>query len=110
MTALAALASALVRGESVSIMTGFKDFLITNVPREIGRSIERKFDVRVHRVPVKFKSTYGRTGEYFRYTLIPTSENRPGIKRMREYIKEQVESTNPKTDKQARLLKQATLL
>jgi hypothetical protein len=90
MTATSALAYALLKGETVSIMTAFKRFGITNAPREIGRAIERKFDVEVHRVPVKFKSTYGHTGEYYRYTLLRTSKNRKGMTAMKKYVQEQM--------------------
>ena len=91
MTATAHLALSLLNGETVSIMTGFKKFLITNIPREVGRSIERKFGVRLQRVPVKFVSTYGHSGQYFRYTLLAIRENKDGIKRMKAYVKSEIE-------------------
>lgn len=90
MTQLAAIAHSFLKGESNSIMTAFRKFNCTNLPREVGRSIERKFGVEVHRVPVKFKSTYGHTGEYVRYTLLPISKNKKGIKAMRKYVAEQM--------------------
>ena len=43
----AAICKALLEGETISILTGFKDFGCTNIPREIGRSVERAFGVVV---------------------------------------------------------------
>lgn len=92
MTQLAAIAHSFLKGETNSIMTAFKKFNCTNLPREVGRGIERRFGVEITRVPVKFKSTYGHTGEYYRYTLIPTSKNKKGMAAMRKYIQEQMKS------------------
>ena len=90
MTQLSAICHSFLKGESNSIMTAFRKFNCTNLPREVGRGIERRFGVKIHRVPVKFKSTYGHVGEFFRYTLIPTSSNKPGMKKMRKYVEEQM--------------------
>lgn len=89
MTQVAAICHSFLNGETNSIMTAFQRFGCTNLPREVGRSVERKFGVEIHRVPIKFKSRYGHKGEYFRYTLIKTSKNKNGIKKMRDYVKEQ---------------------
>lgn len=89
MTQVCFIALSYLKGESNSIMTAFQKFACTNLPRENGRSIERKFGVELTRVPVRFKSKYGRMGEYYRYTLLPTSKNKPGIKKMKQYVNEQ---------------------
>lgn len=110
MTQLSAICASFLKGESNSIMTAFKKFHCTNLPREVGRSIERRFCVDVHRVPVKFTSTYGHKGEYYRYTLLKTPKNKPGIKKMAEYVLKQLE--NPKTMAERHLrhqIKQLTL-
>ena len=88
MNQTAALAMALLKGEVVSIKTAFGQFGISNAPREIGRSIERKFEVEVSKSPKKFKSKYGRSGVYFEYRLNKTEYNRPGIERMKQYVQE----------------------
>jgi hypothetical protein len=41
MTQRAALCQALLNGEKLSIMDGFKKFGITNLPREISRGVEK---------------------------------------------------------------------
>lgn len=102
MTQTAAIAYSFLAGESNSIMTAFKKFYCTNLPREVGRSIERKFGVKIHRVAVKFTSTYGRVGEYYRYTLLKTSENFDGIKRMTQYVIKEI--GNPKTDQEQKMI------
>ena len=86
MTQISAIAYSYLIGESNSIMTAFKKFNCTNLPRENGRSIVRKFGVKLQKVPVKFTSTYGHKGEYFRYTLLKTRENLPGMRKMATYI------------------------
>lgn len=92
MTQLAALCHSFLVGETNSVMTAFKKFGCTNLSREVGRGIERRFDVEVHRTPVKFKSRYGHTGEYYRYTLLRTSKNKKGIEAMKKYVSEQLKS------------------
>lgn len=87
MNQTAAIAAALLRGEVISIMTAFKMFGCTNAPREIGRSIERKFGVQVSKTPTNFKSKYGKEGVYFRYRLNRTDYNKEGIQKMLEYVK-----------------------
>ncbi|MEO6305947.1 MAG: hypothetical protein ABIP51_22565 [Bacteroidia bacterium] len=88
MTAICALCKSLLKGEVQSIMTGFKWFGISNVPREIGRGIERKFGVKVSRTSKDFTSRYGQSGNYFEYRLNFTEYNREGIERMRKYVEE----------------------
>ena len=87
MTQKAAIAYALLKGEVISIKTAFDQFGCSNAPREIGRSIERSFGVKVSRTSVKFKSRYGKAGVYFQYRLNHTDYNKPGIEKMKEYIK-----------------------
>lgn len=89
MTQQAAIAYSLLKGETISIMTGFKEFGCTNIPREIGRGIERKFGVMVERQPVKFVSRYGHTGEYYKYKLNKRL-NEDGLKKMAKYIADQI--------------------
>lgn len=112
MTQIAALATALLKGEVVSIKTAFDMFGCSNAPREIGRSIERKFGVTVSRTPTKFTSRYGKSGVYYKYRLNRTEYNAEGIKKMIEYVQSQ-STTNPKTMKEMQAnqtLKQLSLL
>ena len=105
MNQTAAIACALLNGEVISIKTAFDQFGCSNAPREIGRSIERKFGIKVSKTPTYFKSRYGRSGVYFRYRLNRTEYNAPGIEKMKEYfLQHKIE--NPKTDKEAKLNKQ----
>ena len=89
MTQTAMIAAALLDGHVISIKTAFNQFGCTNAPREIGRSIERKFGVEVSKTPTKFKSRYGKVGVYFQYRLNKTNYNREGIQKMKDYIKSQ---------------------
>ena len=92
MTQTAAIAKALLDGEKLSIMDGFKKFQCSNIPREVSRSIETKFRVVLDREPVKFTSKYGRKGEYYRYSLPGSKKNKEGIKAMKEYVKSQIDN------------------
>lgn len=88
MTQIAAIAKALLDGEVLSIMNGFKKFSCTNIPREISRAIEKKFGVEVSRVQKDFVSEYGEPGFYFQYRLNKTEFNAAGIEKMKAYVKE----------------------
>jgi len=108
MTQVCAIAFSYLKGESNSIMTAFQKFYCTNLPRENGRSIERKFGIKLQKVVVNFKSTYGRPGQYFRYTLLKTRENKEGRQRMIEYCKKQL--SNPKTQLELKASRQLSIL
>lgn len=93
MTQTAAIVKSLLNGDVLSIMNGFHLFSCTNLPREISRSVEKKFGVEVSRERIDFKSKYGHAGIYFRYRLNRTDYNKPGIEKMEAYLKSQ--STTP---------------
>lgn len=88
MTQLASICEALIKGEALSIMNGFENFGCTNLPREIGRGVERKFGAVVTRQQVFFVSRYKHCGIYYRYTLDKKNPiNKEAIKKMKDYIK-----------------------
>lgn len=89
MTQLAAIASALLKGEVLTIMNGYTKFACTNLPRELSRGIETKFNVVISRDKVNFTSQYGQPGFYYRYRLNRTDMNLPGIEAMTLYVREQ---------------------
>lgn len=86
MTQTAAICSALLKGDVLSIMDGFRKFSCTNLPRELSRSVEQKFGVEISKTPTKFTSQYGQKGQYYRYRLNHTDYNKEGIEKMREYV------------------------
>ena len=86
------LAKSLLKGEVISIITGFQRFFITNVPREVSRSIEQKFGVKCDKKQINFKNKDGESGYYFEYRLLNTDENKPGIEKMENYIRETEQS------------------
>lgn len=88
----AAICKSLLKGEVLSIMNGFKWFGVTNTPREIGRSVERAFNVRVSRVSKEFTSRYGQPGNYTEYRLNRVPDNAEGILLMEAYVREQEQS------------------
>jgi len=85
---IAYISQALIRGEVLTIMDGFKRFNCTNLPRELSRSVERKFGVEISRERVEFTTDCDMPGFFFRYRLNATAYNEPGIKKMRDYINE----------------------
>lgn len=103
MTAKAALAKALLKGEILNVRNCFQLIGLTNCAREISRMIEKDFDVEVSRTPQKGVSRYGNPCTWVNYRLNKTEYNLPGIALMIAYVKEQ--EGQPKTDKQAKELK-----
>lgn len=110
MTSKAALCASLLKGDVLNIKNGFDLLGITNVPREIGRSVERAFGVTVSRTPMDGKSRYGQPCVWVNYRLNRTPMNAEGIKKMIEYVKEQLSNENPKTEKERTIQKQLSLL
>jgi tRNA U38,U39,U40 pseudouridine synthase TruA len=89
MNATAAISKAFLDGRVLSIKTAFRDFGITNLPREVSRLIEKKFDVQITRVPRNGKTRYGVHARWFEYRLPKTEYNKSGIEKMRQYVIEQ---------------------
>lgn len=89
MTQLACILEDLLEGQVLSIMTAFRQYACTNLPREISRGVQKKFGVMVSKTPVKFTSTYGHTGIYYQYRLNNTPYNTDGIKKIKKYLKSQ---------------------
>ena len=83
-----AIVKSLLRGEVLSIMNGFHWFSCTNIPREIGRSVERPFGVTVSRINKDAISKYGQPCNYFEYRLNRTPMNAEGILKMEAYVSE----------------------
>lgn len=112
MTQTAAIAKALLEGKTLSIMNGFQLFSCTNIPREISRSIEKKFGVEISRDNVEFVSKYGHPGVYCRYRLNRTEHNVNGIIKMERYVEEhgggQETTQTRKTKKETASQKTAT--
>jgi hypothetical protein len=84
----AAICKSLLKGEVLSIMNGFKWFGCTNIPREIGRSVERPFGVIVSRVSKDGNSRYGQPVHYTEYRLNNTENNKEGRQKMIAYVSE----------------------
>lgn len=89
MTQKAAICKSLLKGEVLSVMTAFKWFGCTNLAREVGRSVEREFMVKVSRVRVEFTSRYGQPGFYYEFRLNRTPMNAEGILLMEKYVSEE---------------------
>lgn len=88
MTQIASICQALLDGKILSIMNGFENFGCTNIPREIGRSVEKKFGAVVSRKEVFFRSRYNHVGIYYQYSLNKKDpRNKKAIVKMKDYIK-----------------------
>lgn len=96
MTAKAAICKALLLGRVLNIKNGFTWFGVTNIPREIGRGVERAFNVKCERTNQTGTTRYLQPCEWIDYKLYPTQENLPGIKLMVAYILK--EEGDPKTE------------
>jgi hypothetical protein len=93
MTAKAALIYHLLKGDVLTIGSAFKIIGITNLPREIGREIERiserGFGVMVSKARQEGQNRYGSQCTWFHYRLNRTDYNAPGIEKMKKYLREQ---------------------
>lgn len=88
MTQIAAISTALLKGETLTIKTAFLKFGVSNLPREIGRSIERKFGVYISKTRMQGRTRYGTPCTWFQYRLNPLiKNNKNGIKKMKQYVK-----------------------
>lgn len=99
-TQKAALCSALLDGDVLTIMEAFTRFGITNLPREIGRSVERAFGVTINKHRTTHTNMFGEEGHHFVYRLTCDKEcmyfvskekrsaHRKGLKLMRKYVDE----------------------
>jgi len=104
MNATTALAQAFLEGKVLSIKTAFRDFGITNLPRECGRLIERKFNVQLARVRKEGKTRYGIRCTWLEYRLPSTPYNAEGRIKMIEYIEKNNPKSDPKTELQTNKL------
>jgi hypothetical protein len=90
MNATAAIADSLLHKNTLSIRDAFVFFGVTNLPREIGRSIERKFGVKVKRTHRSGKTRYRQPCSWMEYSLpLYAKKNQKGIRKMRAYVKAQ---------------------
>lgn len=108
MNAITALGLSFLRGDVITIKTAFRDFGISNLPREVGRAIERKFGVEITKVKKTGKSRYGVPCWYYQYRLPQTPYNEDGRSKLIEYCEKNKPKappppTGPKT-KQLNLL------
>jgi hypothetical protein len=86
MNATTALAMAFLDGKVLTIKTAFRDFGITNLPRECGRLIERKFNVQLVKVRKTGVTRYNIPCSWFEYRLPTTDYNKEGRAKMEEYV------------------------
>ena len=107
MTAKAALCKALLDGRVLNVKNCFETIGLTNCSREISRMVEQPFGVVVSRTNMEGKSKYGQAVNWVNYRLNVTDYNKSGIEKMREYVRQEFQSYNPKTTNQ---LKQIALL
>jgi len=76
----------LLNGETITTLEAAQKYDCTNLPKEIHRSVEKYFGVRVARDKVQFMQSYGVPGSLTRYRLNRSSYNKPGIEKMKKYI------------------------
>jgi hypothetical protein len=111
MNATTALSIAFLQGRVLTIKTAFQEFGVSNLPREVGRSIERKFGVQLSRVKKTGKSKYGVECWWNEYRLPNTLYNRQGREKMLEYVQKNTPPvTSPKTEKELSIAKQVKQL
>jgi hypothetical protein len=105
-TQKAALCAALLNGDWLTTMKAFTQFGITNLPREIGRSVEGCFGVVVSRFKTCHTNMFGEEGFHNTYYLYgdkqslrlnnkaSRSAHRKGLKLMKKYVDEHTKLIN----------------
>lgn len=86
MTAKAAICKALLLGKTLNIQNGFGWFGVTNIPREIGRSVERAFGVKCERKKQEGLTRYDVPCTWTDYRLRITIEQNEGLIKMIKYV------------------------
>jgi len=106
MTAKAALAISLLKGDVLNVKNCLTIVGLSNCSREISRMIEQPFGVQVSRTRRDSYSRYGQPIFWYDFRLNKTEYNAPGITKMKEYISSQLSSEPPpKTDKEVKEVK-----
>lgn len=109
MTAKAALAKALLDGRVLNVKNCFETIGLTNCAREVSRMIEQPFGVTVSRTQRDGTSRYGQSVIWVDFRLNFTEYNKPGIEKMKEYVRKEMATINPTTDRQKEKLKSLSL-
>jgi hypothetical protein len=102
-------AKALLDGRVLNVKNSFETIGLTNCAREISRMIEKPFGVKVSRTPREGTSKYGQPVVWVDYRLNATNYNQEGIEKMWQYVRRELATISPKTDKEVKSLKQSLL-
>jgi hypothetical protein len=98
MNATAAIAKSLLAGHTLNIKSAFRLFGVTNLPREIGRLIERRFHIRVNRQWHCGLTRYNIPCNWVDYSLKRDKLPKAKLLAMREYIAQQQRIAKFKTN------------
>jgi hypothetical protein len=110
MNATTAIGLALLKGEVLTIKTAFRDFGITNLPRECGRLIERKFGLKLAKTRRIGETRFGIHCSWNEYRLPVTEYNSQGRTKLIEYCQSKIGTiTSCKTEKELNNFKQTSL-
>ena len=89
------LIKSLLNGETINVSNSIRLTSYSNPAREIPRSIEKPFEVKVKRTKIEEKDKHGNYTMHYNYRLYKTKENMTGIKKMREYISDNIKKYRP---------------
>jgi hypothetical protein len=110
MNATTAIGLAFLRGDVLTVKTAFQDFGVSNLARECGRSIERKFGLKLAKTKKTGKSRYGVPCYWFQYRLPSTRYNKLGRAKLIDYCQKHIGSmTQCKTEKERTVFVQQSL-
>jgi hypothetical protein len=110
MNATTAIGLAFLKGDVLTIKTAFRDYGISNLPREASRCIEKKFGVRLAKVRKAGKSRFGIPCSWNEYRLPDTEYNRLGRAKLIDYCQKHIGTmTQCKTEKERTIFVQTSL-
>jgi len=110
MNATTAIGLAFLRGDVLTIKTAFRDYGVSNLPREASRCIEKKFGLKLAKVKKTGKSRFGIPCYWNEYRLPDTLYNKPGRAKLIDYCQKHIGSmTTCKTEKERTVFVQQSL-
>ena len=110
MNATTAIGLAFLKGDVLTIKTAFRDYGISNLPREASRCIEKKFGLKLAKVKKTGKSRFGIDCYWYEYRLPDTSYNKLGRAKLIDYCQKHLGTMNQcKTEKERTLFVQTSL-
>lgn len=98
-TRIAAVLNSLLQGETLSIMDGFHRFGVTNLSRELSRSIEQPMGIILTRTKIVHNPKHGHAVWYYQYHLTKCRQTKEALNKAWKYVDENLIASTQKKNK-----------